>query len=199
MAPQPRICMIRVAAIALLACLIGRTAAAIDITVNDPGDTLHAPGCAVTGAGTCTLRDAITFANSNPGPDVIQMTGVLVRPRSALPPITDGVTLTGAYFYGEGSFGAPGVIDGRMAGAADGLVLAADQSSLFGLVVRGFEGAGIVVLGANNTVGKPISPPCGVLATGRCFVRGVAVSGNRGHGIEIRVGSATPWRMSTLS
>ena len=42
---------------------------AATIVVNDSSDTLHSPGCATTGAGTCSLRDAITFANSNAGPE----------------------------------------------------------------------------------------------------------------------------------
>ena len=38
---------------------------AAGIIVNDPGDTVGA--CAGTGTGTCTLRDAITYANAIAG------------------------------------------------------------------------------------------------------------------------------------
>lgn len=47
------------------------SAGAAVIVVNDPGGDVHSPGCADTGTGTCTLADAITFANSNPGLDEI--------------------------------------------------------------------------------------------------------------------------------
>jgi parallel beta-helix repeat protein len=44
---------------------------AATIVVNDSSDTLHSLGCAMSGMGTCSLRDAVTFANANPGSDVI--------------------------------------------------------------------------------------------------------------------------------
>ena len=47
--------------------VIETTAEAGAIVVNDSSDALHSPGCATTGTGTCTLRDAITFANAKPG------------------------------------------------------------------------------------------------------------------------------------
>lgn len=34
------------------------------IVVNDTTDTIHSPGCATTGTGTCSLRDAILFTNA---------------------------------------------------------------------------------------------------------------------------------------
>src|SRR5436190_7818524 len=43
--------------------------AASTILVNDPGDTTGP--CSTTGTGTCTLRDAITFANASAGGDTI--------------------------------------------------------------------------------------------------------------------------------
>jgi hypothetical protein len=167
--------------VALVAGGVGEPAHATDIQVND-GDELHATGCAMTGTGTCTLRDAITFANSNPGPDVILLPKVVISPRSALPPITDSVTLNGTYYP------VPGfrpVIDGTLAGPADGLVLAADQSAILGVAIRNFEGTGIVVLGSNNTLGRFIPPPC----TGGCPIQALQVGGNAGHGIEIRGGA----------
>ena len=42
---------------------------AVVITVNDGSDALHSPGCATTGTGSCTLRDAITFANTTTAAD----------------------------------------------------------------------------------------------------------------------------------
>ncbi|MCB0201390.1 MAG: CSLREA domain-containing protein [Anaerolineae bacterium] len=80
-------------------------APAASIVVNDAGDTTGA--CATTGVGTCTLRDAITYANSNAGPDTITFnipflggcTGVnqcTISLGSVLPPITGDVTIDGA-------------------------------------------------------------------------------------------------------
>jgi hypothetical protein len=75
-------------------------AAAQSITVDDSSDTLHSPGCATTGASPCTLRDAITYANTNPGPDVINFgiagAGVhTITPASGLPPFMGPVTVDG--------------------------------------------------------------------------------------------------------
>src|SRR5262245_66377793 len=61
------------AAVVLTSLLAVGTAAAA-VVVNDSSDALHSPGCATTGTGTCTLRDAITFANSNAGSDAIHFT-----------------------------------------------------------------------------------------------------------------------------
>jgi uncharacterized repeat protein (TIGR01451 family) len=49
--------------------------AATTITVNDSSDTLHnaAGQCALTGTGTCSLRDAIIFSNTNVGADTINI------------------------------------------------------------------------------------------------------------------------------
>ncbi|HYT31968.1 MAG TPA: hypothetical protein VEO37_05195 [Thermoanaerobaculia bacterium] len=43
------------------------------VVVNDPSDVLHGGpgGCALTGTGTCTLRDAITFVNATPAESLI--------------------------------------------------------------------------------------------------------------------------------
>jgi hypothetical protein len=46
-------------------------APAAAIVVNDTTDTVHSPGCATTGTGTCSLRDAILFSNVNAGTDTI--------------------------------------------------------------------------------------------------------------------------------
>ncbi len=42
-------------------------APAATIAVNSTTDVIHSPGCATTGTGTCSLRDAIIFANTAPG------------------------------------------------------------------------------------------------------------------------------------
>ena len=50
--------------------------AAGTITVNDTADRIDSPGCATTGTGTCTLRDAILYANVISG-STIQFAAVL--------------------------------------------------------------------------------------------------------------------------
>jgi hypothetical protein len=37
------------------------------VTVNSTPDVIHNPGCATTGTGTCSLRDAVIFSNANAG------------------------------------------------------------------------------------------------------------------------------------
>jgi hypothetical protein len=81
---------------------IAATAGSATIVVNDSGDILHNPGCATTGTGTCTLRDALTFANANAGPDTITFNipgaGVqLIQPDSALPDVTDDALTIDGY------------------------------------------------------------------------------------------------------
>src|SRR6185369_11039865 len=79
--------------------LLARSAAmfAANTVVTTASDTSSA--CAATGTGTCSLRDAITFANTNPGIDTIMFsigTGPqTIRPLSPLPPITDTTYVQG--------------------------------------------------------------------------------------------------------
>lgn len=86
---------------AFIALLLTSAAGAVTIVVNDSSDALHdSGGCADTGMGACTLRDAITFANANTGADEIDFTipgtGVqTITLSSDLPVITDSVTIDG--------------------------------------------------------------------------------------------------------
>ena len=77
------------------------------IVVTDAGDTLHngTGGCAKTGTGICTLRDAITFANRNPGSKIHfnipgsgahTITPATSLPSSEVPTILDGYSQPGA-------------------------------------------------------------------------------------------------------
>jgi CSLREA domain-containing protein len=122
--------------LALLLCLgpaIGRAAV---IVVNDAGDAIHA--CATTGTGTCTLRDAITFANANAntGPDTIGFdigSGLAtIQPSTALPNVTDPVVIDGT--TQPGFAGSPLIeLDGQsLVGTVDGLTITAG-----GCTVRG--------------------------------------------------------------
>jgi CSLREA domain-containing protein len=68
---------------------------AASIVVNDAGDTTGT--CATTGTGTCTLRDAITFANSNAGADTItfSISNATIALGSTLPTIGEDLTIDG--------------------------------------------------------------------------------------------------------
>src|SRR5262245_30002365 len=83
--------------LALLALCVLSAPLAADVTVNDAGDSSNA--CATTGAGTCTLRDAITYANSNSGTTIgfnIAGAGVhTIAPTALLPAINANTTING--------------------------------------------------------------------------------------------------------
>lgn len=156
---------------------------AAGIVVNDASDTFHsAPGgCALTGSGTCTLRDAITFSNANAGTDNISFaiggTGTILVGAGGLPSITDAVAINGAFNVINRV-----TIDGSGAGGADGLTIASNGSSISNLVVQEFGGSGIRVTGSSNTIGG--------YCTTACPGGGVSVTGNGGHGIAIDGGSS---------
>lgn len=81
----------------LLLALIGvhTVYAAGNIVVNSTADT--SGGCSTSGTGTCTLRDAITYANSNAGADTIifdaSLSGATITLSSTLPAIADDLTI----------------------------------------------------------------------------------------------------------
>ncbi len=83
--------------LALLICIIQATPAFADtFVVNNPVD----PGNGICDAVGCTLREAIDAANANPGADIINFSifgaGVkTITPTSALPTITEAVTIDG--------------------------------------------------------------------------------------------------------
>ena len=85
-----------VSALSGLVVFAARLSAAT-VTVNDAGDATH--GCATTGTGTCSLRDALTFANANAGSTVafsISGPGVhTIQPATALPSLLATMTIDG--------------------------------------------------------------------------------------------------------
>jgi Right handed beta helix region len=170
--------------------ILGPLARADTITVNDGGDVLHNPGCAATARGTCTLRDAITFANATPDLDVIVVGGGLtIRPTSSLPAITDPVMLFG--YSTDGFVSSPATIDGALAGPSDGLILAADSSRLVGFTIQNFERSGLVILGNNNDLGQRCYSSC--IPDTKIYSRS-----NGAHGLEIRGGSGNVLRAGYL-
>ncbi len=159
------------------------------IVVDSVADGLmpHFPGTPTV----CTLRDAIVAANTNQavggcaggtdihlrrdhatgefvadGIDVITFElgkgTPVIKPHSALPPITEGVRIVG------NSGGATRVmLDGRrmlhrLGYPPPGLVVAGRYTSLEYLVVSGFSGGGIVLIQASSDGGHlepPFTPP----------------------------------------
>lgn len=134
-------------------------------------------------AGTGTLRQAIVDANATAGPNVIQFhigTGAqTIKVQAPLPPLSGPVVLDGT--TQPGFAGTPPIeLDGAAAGArADGVVLAAGNSTVKGLAVGGFSGNGINLTGTGNLV---LGDYVGTDLTGATALAngadGVAVFGN---------------------
>lgn len=163
-------------AVALLAILLGTVpsvmtpppAFATSFTVDDQRDDPDAnpgDGTCRTAQQACTLRAAIQEANARPGHDLIAfrlVTVVLpgqphppmtIVPRSALPVVTDSVTIDGATMPGYA--GDPLVeLDGRNAGSGvHGLEVRAKESLVRGLAINFFGGYGVVIRdGGRSTV-----------------------------------------------
>lgn len=112
------------------------------------------------GPGTGTLRWAIESANTTPGTDTIAiLTSVkTITPIAPLPSITEALKLQAVV-----------TIDGTSAGAADGLVLAADHVELRNVAVQNFSGDGFVVRGSFNVL---------EFLTARRNANGIRVEGN---------------------
>src|SRR5262249_60270322 len=98
-------------------------------------------------AGAGSLRQAILDANANPGADQIAFAiapggAQTIRPTSALPAITDPVTLDGTTQPGFAEAGHPVIeLNGGLAAAgANGLTIFADDSTVRGLVITGCPG-----------------------------------------------------------
>ncbi len=154
-----------------------------------------------TDSGPGSLRAAIAFANSHPGPDTISFnipgTGIqTITPLSALPAITDPATIDGytqpgsnANSLANGDNAAILIeIDGTDAGDnVDGLVISAGASTIRGLSINGFSsGAGIRVtsLGGDTVTGDFLGVDTG--GDGQTFAVPVA----KANYVGVRVESA---------
>src|SRR5205823_577006 len=141
----------------------------------------------------------------------------VIQPASPLPPLTksaviDGYTQPGASpnTLGSGDNAVFGVVlDGSLAGASDGLVIAADNSAVRGLVINGFAGAGVKLNGSANAVtgnfiGTDATGGAAASNTGGIEIRGAnnlvggvlpsernVISGNQSNGILIQGAGAT--------
>jgi hypothetical protein len=181
------------------------------VVVNDLSDVLHGPECAAAGAGLCTLRDALTFANGNPGHDLVHFaipgSGVrTIAPTEHLPRLEDpaGVTIDGYTQPGASpntlAVGNDAVllieidasrIDSGFAGLITG---AAGNNVIRGIVLNGYRvSAGIAFLGDGDVVeGNFVgTDPTGMLA--RPSRSGIELLG-RGS----RVGGASPAQRNVI-
>jgi hypothetical protein len=122
------------------------TAAASTFTVTNTNDS-----------GTGSLRQAILNANANAGPDTIAFAipggGVhTITPATALPVITDPVTIAGA--TQPGFAGTPLIeLNGSNAGSSvDGLKITGGGCVVSGLVINRFNGDGIELSGNGGNI-----------------------------------------------
>jgi CSLREA domain-containing protein len=180
-------------------------------TVNSTGDEADlstADGLCLTTSGNCTLRAAIQQANATAGADTIDFSlgagTPSISPVTALPSITDQVTING------NTGGATRVqISGSSIAAANthGLVLAAGSngSTIKSLIIRQWTGNGIRILSnnnfiednyvgtdqtgnaaaANSTGGVVINLASGNTVGGATSAQRNVISGNTGDGVAI--------------
>ncbi|MBI5670307.1 MAG: right-handed parallel beta-helix repeat-containing protein [Chloroflexi bacterium] len=121
-------------------------------------NSMEDPGDGVCTSVHCTLREAITAANASPGRDTITFAlpgagPYVIRPTFPLPAITDAVIIDGT--TQPGYPGAPIVeLDGSLAGyPVNGLWLLAGNSTVRGLLVHSFTGAGMLLqAGSGSTI-----------------------------------------------
>ncbi len=139
-------------------------------TVNSTADTNDG---ACTQAN-CTLREAIHAANAlTSGNAIIQfkvgtLNPVVIQPTSPLPAITNSVLLKTNL---NNSIDV--VLDGSIAGTADGLTLAGSTITVRDLTIQNFVGSGVVISGSNSLVERNI-----ITSNGASGIRVASGSGN---------------------
>lgn len=150
-------------------------------------------------SGPGSLRAAIEFTNTNPGPDTIVFNipatdpgfagGVFtIRPTSPLPPVTgSGTVIDGASqtaFTGDSNPRGPEVmLGGSVAGSGNGLTLFSSDNVVANLVISGFPGSGVVIVGTGASGNVVTRSFLGTDASG------TGPLGNTGSGIAITGGA----------
>lgn len=189
-----------------------------DLVVNDardlPDTNLDDGVCDADGgtAGPqCTLRAAIENANRAAGRDSIpfDIPGAgphVITLASPLPAITEPIVLDAMRQPGWAD-GAPAVTLTGVTG--DGLVLSVGESSVRGLAIGGFAGAGVKITGpggnrvvgcalGTNAAGTPLPNRVGVIVDGSPGNRigpGNRIAGNTAHGVHVNGASAADNRI----
>jgi titin len=137
-------------------------------------------------SGPGTLRDAVTRVNADASPDSISF-GIAgsgaqtIQPLSALPTITNAVIIDGTTQTGYA--GKPLIVlNGSLAGSGtSGLVVAAGNTTIKGLVVNGFSGDGIDIQYSSN-----VTIQANYIGTD---VTGTAKVGNSQTGLLLKAGA----------
>jgi hypothetical protein len=176
----------------LIATFIGvlltiKPAHAATFVVNRTADTQDAnlanAACdsnASQAGNQCTLRAAIQEANDTPGEDQIRFNIVsaasvkTISPASALPFITEQVTINGYSQTGasqntlaEGNDAVLKIqLNGTNAGAVNGLVVQASDSTIRGLAINRFAGNGVLLSGSGATGNEVLGNFIGTNAAG---------------------------------
>lgn len=144
------------------ACKKVEVATFVVTSTGDGGDANTGDGvCATVAGGPCTLRAAIQQANASFGANKIHFnippSGTkTISPDSALPTITDPVTIDGT--TQPGFSGSPIIeLDGSSAPSpgsifVNGLTISAGNTTVRGLVINRFAGVGIFVDGGSGNV-----------------------------------------------
>ena len=186
------------------------------VTVNttsdeDDGDTssiaalIAAPGL----DGVISLREAISAANNNVGPDAIVFNiggggHQTIQVLAALPAITGDLTLDATTQTGYA--GIPLIeLDGSLAGAgADGLRISGGNTIIRGFAINRFAGHGVSITAAggniieSNYIGTDVTGlidlgngGAGIVVDGNGnIIRNNLISGNDGHGIQLAAGAS---------
>ena len=188
---------------------------AATVTVNDAGDATNA--CATTGVGTCTLRDALTFATAHAGSMIafnISGSGVhTIQPATPYPSLLAPMTIDGFTQPGSSAnTNGPGLgdnsvhlieIDGTHACGANAAILdfgtGSDASVIRGLVLNRCNTSAIRVA-FSTTTGHVIegnflgTDPTGLVASAEHF--GVLVDiGAK----NVTIGGTTPASRNVIS
>ena len=130
---------------------------------DSPGD-----GTCHTAVNTCTLRAAITEANSHSGADVIHFNigsggQQTITPAFSLPEITEALTIDATSQPGCTKYPCI-VVNGASAGPAGvGISISAGNTTIKGLIINGFSNQGIFIKtnGSNTIVGNFIGTNAG--------------------------------------
>jgi len=192
----------------LLVCSLSICASAATIVVDNTVD----PGDGICGSPGCTLREAITAANTNPGADIINFNipggGVqTITPTSNLPNITDPVTIDG--------YTQPGASENTLAIGNDAVLLIelnggnsvttpsiqVSDCTIRGLVINRFITTGILVGNVANEISNTLIEGnfIGTNAAGTTDL------GNAGYGVILNnasnnvVGGTTPAARNLIS
>jgi parallel beta-helix repeat protein len=150
--------------------------------------------------GDCSLRGAITNANTIPGADNISFSigsgAQVIMPTSALPAVTAPVAIDGSTQPGCGSYPCIALY-GVSAGAADGLTITGTGIVVSAIGVSGFTGAGISIGGSGNTITDnsiTANGGAGVAVTSGTgnTIEGNSIGSNGGLGIDLGTTGVTP-------